>query len=723
MDLFVPLARRDGESAADWGLRLLGDLAASHRRAARVHVETYLERLPGLAAEAEVVLDLLVAEWTLRRQAGEAVELAEYVRRFPAWEKELRMLWEVDHQTPPADEPATAARLPDWYVGSAALPVAFGEFRLLRELGGGMARVFLTEPLAGGDGAVLKVPKLPLGQDAEAVAERASCQKRFLREAHLTRKLDHPSLCRALDVGECDGLPYFTMPYYPGGSVSQDLQAHGPFDQRAAARLIADVARALQHAHDLGIIHRDLKPSNLLRNEQGQVVVTDLGLAFPLDGEGPRLTRTGNIPGTPLYFSPEQASGECNLTPASDIFSLGVVLYELLTGQQPFKGNVIDLLRAIQEAWPTPLEDLRPEVSPVLATICRKAMSREPSHRYHSMTAFADDLERFLAGTWAPQRLTPTEIDLTVSRPWWGRSWRAAAFSVGVAILLGCVVALGVFVGSNGTQPPPEGRTVVSTRQPIGLRGQLQLMHDDLDKLEAVIRPHVRYLSLLAVHDNPYVDDADLALHLDALRRVLNRLSHNKLNVPVYLVDASGCLLRIDLRDLDWHPAIEWELLLQAEPYGVRFDAVNPDESVRKLARETYALAGINSLFDAPGVRADWLIVATTRTPLYGRLQQTDDKERSSPPFDLTDSNEPITRVVKLYQGNSVDARVAAAELGLGTVAELDARWPADKRDLRNDLYQSLPRRRWAGEDGNALFADHVRALKLGVPRATQPLR
>src|SRR5262249_618093 len=151
--------------------------------------------------------------------------------------------------------------------------------------------------------------------------------------------------------------------------ISEELKAGQPFDQRDAARLVAEIARALQHAHDLGIVHRDLKPSNLLRDEQGQVVVTDFGLAFPLEEEELRLTSSGNLLGTPMYLSPEQGAGKRDLTPASDIFSLGVVFYELLTGHRPFSGNLIELLQTIQKACPIPVEKLCPDVSPILATI------------------------------------------------------------------------------------------------------------------------------------------------------------------------------------------------------------------------------------------------------------------------------------------------------------------------------------------------------------------
>ena len=168
-------------------------------------------------------------------------------------------------------------------------------------------------------------------------------------------------------------------------------------------------------------------------------------------------------------------------------------------------------------------------------------------------------------------------------------------------------------------------RALVSTRQPIGQRGLLQLLHDDLNQLDAVVRPHIRYFSLMAVHDNPYISDADFALHLDALNRVLNRFSHNKRDVPVYPVDASGCLLRIDLRDLDWYAAYEWRALLDAEPYGVRYDpTVTFDETLRKSSTRDFTLSPGS---EAPRCshRAGRLVHrgGHPRLPLYDRLQRT----------------------------------------------------------------------------------------------------
>jgi serine/threonine protein kinase len=719
------LERRPRESPDDWGNRLIADLADRHQRSARVPVEEYLRLVPGLEAESGVVLDLIAAEWTVLRKVREAFTLAEYVRRFPTLEQDLRALWEADRQTGPWTEESPQTQpsldvLPEWYVGPAAFPVTFGAYRLVRELGsGGMARVYLADPLSGEPAVALKVPTIPSGKDGESTAQRYSRRERFLREAEAMRRLDHPRLCRVKDVGECDGLPFFTMQFYPGGSVAEELKTRGRFDPGMAARLVAEVARALQHVHDQGLVHRDLKPANLLRDEWGDVVVTDFGLVLALDEEEQeRLTQEGELPGTVMYLSPEQAGGLRDLTPASDTFTLGVILYELLTGRPPFEGNAFEILRAIHLASPVPLEERCPQIAPELAAICRKAMAQNPAERYPSMTAFAEALERWLGG-WqtlaeVPERdssvgqafqpASSPEADRNVCptrRPTTPGRWIAAGV-VGV-LLAGLASGPAVWFFSRPT--------VVSTREPIGLRGQFEILRDDLTKLDKNVRAHMRYLSLMAVHDNPTLSDADFRLHREALEWVLKDLTGQERKGLIHEVHASGCLWRIDLRELDWDPGREWKALFQAEPYGVRYEAGNPDESLCQLARETYGLAGINPLFDALWVRADWFIEAATRPPLT-ELRHEDRGARK--PFDREAADDPVACVVRVFQMTTVDARVAAAELGLRTVAEYEAR-QAKVGEQAEAVKWPQTRDWWEREEG---FAAQVRGLKLGVPRA-----
>ncbi len=666
MDDFAPLARRADETPEDWGLRLVGDLTARHERAEGIRVENLVRGVTGLEGETEVVLDLVVGEWTLRRRAGEEVELNEYTQRFPGMEHELRMLWEVDHETPaPFIEPYSTGDLspgfPAWYGGAASLPAAFGEFRLLKEFGGGgMARVFLAESTKGGRLVALKVPKLPLEQDARSARDRGLRQKRFVREANVMQRLNHPRLCRALEVGECDGLPFFTMPYYPRGSVLEELRASGAFAQNNAVRLVAEVARAMQHAHELGILHRDLKPSNLLRDDEGHIVVSDFGLAIMPDGDQSRLTSYGVAPGTPLYLSPEQVAGERKLGPASDIYSLGVIFYELLTGRPPFDwSNLNVLLRSINEAEPWPLKVLRPEVPGAITAICHKALAKKPEDRQRSMQELADELDRCSSGGWTPSQETtvstvkpkPEVVTGGRSRRGWVLAgsgcgvWIVAGSCCGVLALAGYFALWGV-LGGRGVSPGHEmvigltgrtttsdsvsptheragavasqaGRALASKREPIGQRGLMQRMRDDLKQVAPSDRPHVRYFSLLAVHDNPYMSDPDYALHFDALKLMLSRLSGGKTDGKAYPVDQSGCLIRVDLRDLGWDGADDkWGGVLSAEPYGVRYDtAVTADGELRKLAKEVDGLAQAG--FDAPIVRGDWFIEALAQCAAF----------------------------------------------------------------------------------------------------------
>jgi serine/threonine-protein kinase len=690
------LARLPGESSDDWAGRLIQDLTARRQANAPARVEDYVAALSELAQEPETLTELIVAEWSLRRQAGEPVALADYTRRFPALRAQIEVFWRADEELNP--------------------PEQFGPFRLLRELGqGGFAIVRLVEPVAGGAPVALKVLKPPDGTDPAEVEADQRRRQRFIQEAAVMHTLAHRHLCRVLEVGETEGRPWFTMPYYPNGSVDEEL-IRGPLTEREATQRVIDAARGLQHAHAQGIIHRDLKPGNLLLAAPDQVVVADFGLALWYHDEAERLTRTGECVGTVSYFSPEQATGGKNLLPASDIFSLGVVLYQLLSGQLPFRGTALETLQAIVQDEPAPLAALRPGIAPALAAICAKALAKRPEDRYPSMAAFADDLERFLNGEWAPAA-TPTEnwglLPSRAQRP------RRLAWVAGAAVLL-LLIVLGVALTWRlwPVSPPkqPE-RPVVSTRTPIGLRGHLQALHDDLAKMEAVQRPHVRYLSLRAVHDNPYVSDEDYNAHLPALERVLSRLSHNQPHITPLPVDAANSLLRIDLRDLDWHPALEWETLWSSDPYSVRYDAeFVVDEEVRRLAVRIYELIGVRSLDDNPVVRADWLLAAATQSPLYEKLQRLHGEPAKTPPFDLGDPEDALARVIQLYREEPLDARVLAAELGLLSPDQLRERLPADHPEMGDVLEGTISRRRWAGDDGPGQIRDWTRLLKLGQP-------
>jgi serine/threonine-protein kinase len=267
----------------------------------------------------------------------------------------------------------------------------FGEYELLGELGrGGMGVVYKARQVTLNRLVALKM-LLPGGL---AGAEDLC---RFRTEAEATAALRHPNIVCVHEVGQVDGRPFFSMDFIDGGSLAQQL-AGGPLAGKAAARHVATVARAIHYAHDHRILHRDLKPSNILLDRDGQPYVTDFGLAKSLDVEAGQ-TRTGAVLGTPGYLAPEQAAGRKELTPATDVYGLGALLYELLTGRPPFRAATsLDTILQVLECQPAPPRLLNPAVDRDLETICLKCLEKDPRRRYASAAALADDLERFQAG-------------------------------------------------------------------------------------------------------------------------------------------------------------------------------------------------------------------------------------------------------------------------------------------------------------------------------------
>jgi serine/threonine protein kinase/tetratricopeptide (TPR) repeat protein len=282
---------------------------------------------------------------------------------------------------------------------------------------------------------------------------------RFRREAQAAANLDHPNILPIYEVGESlEGLPFFSMKFAGGGSLLESASALRTEPRRAVA-LIAKVARALQYAHDHGILHRDLKPGNILLDGSGEPLVGDFGLAKWLEPTG-HLTRTPTVFGTPGYIAPEQVNGSAgSLTPASDVYSLGAVLFDLLTGQPPFMGE--HALRTIQQATEKPAPKLRtltPTLDRDLETICAKCLERDPNARYRSAGELADDLERWLQGRSIIARPVSPPIHLW---RWMRRNPLVAAMS---ALLLALAIAVGVLTWRSEVTPnsgPPAGIAIL----------------------------------------------------------------------------------------------------------------------------------------------------------------------------------------------------------------------------------------------------------------------
>jgi serine/threonine-protein kinase len=273
--------------------------------------------------------------------------------------------------------------------------------------------------------------------------------ERFYREARAVARLNHPHIVPVFEVGRHDDHHYFCMAFVEGGS----LVAHLPrfqADPRAAAALVEKVSRAVHYAHTKGILHRDLKPANILLDERGEPQVSDFGLAKVLDADV-ELTRTGCVLGTPPYMSPEQSSGRnSEVGPASDVWSLGVVLYELLTGRRPFRAEGREeLLRQINQVEPPRPGSLRPDLDPALEMICLRCLEKDPAWRYPSAEALADDLYRWLHG----QAVAPRP-PRRLARAW--RRHSRAALLAGLVLLVAALSALAaVLLSRPGPAPGP----------------------------------------------------------------------------------------------------------------------------------------------------------------------------------------------------------------------------------------------------------------------------
>jgi eukaryotic-like serine/threonine-protein kinase len=297
--------------------------------------------------------------------------------------------------------------------------------------------------------------KLLLDSAYATPAERA----RLLQEAELVAGLRHPNIVQVHDVGEQDGRPYFTMEFIEGGSLAEAL-AGTPQPARQAAGLLATLAEAVHVAHQAGIVHRDLKPGNVLLTADGTPKVSDFGLARHLDG-GAGLTRTGTALGTPGYMAPEQALGQSRAVgPATDVYALGAILYELLTGRPPFRAQTA--AETVQQAIsqePVPPSRLNAAVPRDAETICLKCLHKDPAKRYTSAAALADDLKRFLAGRpIAARRVGKTERLLR----WVRRNPTGSALAVTALALLGLSFGAGLREWSRAAERRTETAKAVA---------------------------------------------------------------------------------------------------------------------------------------------------------------------------------------------------------------------------------------------------------------------
>jgi serine/threonine protein kinase len=382
----------------------------------RIPAEDYLRQRPGIADDPETAVQLIYGEFLVRKSLGERPEREEYTRRFPRFTDRLRQQFELhraletdldlsfrDSLLPTGTEGSGFEKFPSHSETETARPSAqtlpdpFGRYRIVKVLGsGGMGTVYLAEDTRLTRVVALKVPRFDATRDAELV-------ERFGREARIAATFHHPNLCPVYDVGVEGGIHFLTMPVLRGEPLSALLSREGPLPQRSAARLVCSVAHALHEAHRAQVIHRDLKPSNIMVDERGEPIVMDFGLARRSSGPDPSVTGSGLVIGTPLYTPPEQIYGGSEHSGTrGDIYSLGVVLYEMLTGRVPFLGQIHQVLEQILIREPDPPSRLRSDLDVRLETICLTAIAKVPEERFASMAEFAAALEGYLSDKTEP---------------------------------------------------------------------------------------------------------------------------------------------------------------------------------------------------------------------------------------------------------------------------------------------------------------------------------
>ena len=361
-------------------------------------------------------VDAALHDYMERVDRGESLDTEKFVGEHPEIAGELRSLIDAEIQlrkfanaggqaNPPDDStrsfalhgqetiaPQAGLNRGDAAEQSRRLKDQFGRYRIVRVLGqGAMGTVYLAEDTQLKRQVALKTPHFDKDPTGELL-------ERLYREARAAATLRHPNICPVYDVGEIEGTHYISMAYIEGHPLSAFIRANKPQPERQVLIVVRKLAQALQEAHDLKVVHRDLKPANIMVDKRGEPLIMDFGLArHTRPDDDVRLTHSGTLVGTPAYMSPEQIDADSTkIGPLTDQYSLGVILFELLTGQLPFRGSMMAVLGQIVTKAPPSPSGLRPDLDPRIEAVCLKMMAKKPEDRLTSLSAVADELAAIL---------------------------------------------------------------------------------------------------------------------------------------------------------------------------------------------------------------------------------------------------------------------------------------------------------------------------------------